>query len=132
MNNWHRRIFKLNPINPGQFIKDLFDANLTNVFWFEPYIPVDTNGLRFRVQSQPSAMAGIWLTVTPLEPLGTNPFTGQAAVDDDTERLEGTITIEVPLRFRVFLDNNSMPPKLLLAVGELGGGGSGMATGQDN
>lgn len=132
MNNWHRRMWKLELIPAGSFIHELYDAALENSFWFEPVVAAEENALQFRVRYLGNAMTSNWARVT-VQPKGDQPFASVGAADDTTERLEGAIDLEdAPLPLKFYINKNVTPHELVLVVGEGSGGGAGVGKGHDN
>ncbi len=132
MNNWHRRVWKLDPIKPTSDLAELYLAGALNQFWFEP--SVEGGQVRsFRVQFQNGAMAGNWADCT-MTPQGSTPFNPQDALSDDTEQLAGTMVVgNVQKPLHVYLDatNGSELLRMLIGDDKAVGGGGGWATAQN-
>jgi hypothetical protein len=133
VNNWHRKIWKLNEIPPGSgTVSGLFRAGSSNEFWFEPYVAKDANTLCFRVKFLGTDMADLWKGVK-LMPRGDQAFVSSANPSPaTTERLEGPIEIQdVVFTLKVYIDHNVTPEQLVLDIrGGSDGGGTGIATGE--
>jgi hypothetical protein len=130
MTNWHRRIWTLDEIAATSPIVALFDSDSPNQFWLEPFADPTDNKLRFRVQFAPDAMAECWSNCV-LEPKGSTPFSLEAATEDTTERLEGTVeTDDGPLTLQVYLtmgeDGEELRLRKKTAI-SLGDGDTGFA-----
>ena len=90
MNNWHRKIWTLEPIAPNKPLAFLFDPVGPNDFWFEPFAdPVD-NKLKFNAQLGAGKMIPAGASLI-LEPTGTDPFPEDGEPVESTERLRGTL-----------------------------------------
>jgi hypothetical protein len=107
MNNWHRKIWTLDPIGTGSPLTGLFKPGGTNEFWLEPFIDPQFNTLQFKVQFKPGEMVDGWSSCT-LEPFGSAPFSGSQEPDNTTERLEGPITIgaQDPITLKIYMAVN--------------------------
>ena len=134
MNNWHRKIWKLDPIAPDSFIAGLFaEGTASNRFWFEPFVD-EGNTLRFKVEFKEGDMVDSWRART-LEPHGENPFSPTAALDEHTEQLEGTIGVGAStMPLHVYINSTDGTEELTLLVGDPSqiGAGGGLATAHNN
>jgi hypothetical protein len=135
VNNWHRRMWTLDRIDPRKFHAELYDKNRTNQFWLEPSAN-GANTLQFRVAFDDNAMASLWSGVT-LAPQGDKPFSNTGS-NQNAERLEGTIRIDgVSLRLLIYINKTKKGEELFLKVGLKGklstakGEGTGIATAQN-
>jgi hypothetical protein len=132
MNNYHRRIWSLDFIDPADPLGELYGTGGTHEFWFEPFVAADENALRFRVEFEEGAMSANWLNLT-LEPNGgTQPYDPT----EDTEGLEGEISIGGSIQnLNVYLDKTGIGTKQLLTIiigrDDSQPSGTGIATAQD-
>ncbi len=154
MNNWHRKIYTLDPPTPragppGQVsYTDLFNptAGASNQFWLEPavytgpatsvaFLPVDSNTLCYRLQFDDDDMNEVWRGLT-FFPRGTNALStvldnkSNPQPDPNTERLQAQTTIQIKGMLAVITlydDSNAVPPPtgFHVQVQATGGGGGG-------
>jgi hypothetical protein len=136
VNNYHRRIWTLDFIDPEDPLSELYGTSGTREFWFEPFVAADANALRFRVEFEEGDMSAIWQGFT-LEPNGgTEPYDPDETPTEQTEGLKGQISLGGSIQdLHVFLDKTGIGTKqiLTLVIGRLDTqpAGTGIATAQD-
>jgi hypothetical protein len=144
MNNWHRKMWTLDPPPQGaSTYQKVYNSTLgaTNEFWLEPavyagppvtvaFISVTPNTLCYRVQFVGENMNEVWLGLT-FFPAGTQPLivdnTGKPQPDQDTERLQANATIQgSPAVISLYLDAIAPSPGgFRINVSIIGGPGNG-------
>ncbi|MEP7245136.1 MAG: hypothetical protein ABI885_15870 [Gammaproteobacteria bacterium] len=133
MNNWHRKIWTLDPIESGSDILELYKVGAANKFWFEPYVDAHKSLLRFRIEFKGHEMVSNWRD-RHVTPHGTKPFDPDGTLDDDVEQLEGIIDLAaVSQPLHIYMDKRFGRELLHILVGDpdSAGAGGGWATAQN-